>query len=47
MPLYILLIAVLLYPRWPKYFREAESGRRRIKFSLLAVMIIGAYVAVS
>jgi drug/metabolite transporter (DMT)-like permease len=36
---YVLLIAIALFPFYPKYFREAESGQRTLKFSLLFVMV--------
>jgi hypothetical protein len=47
-PVYVLLIALALYPRWPRFFREAEEGRPLRKFVLMTVVIIGlGIVAVS
>lgn len=45
-PLFVLLIAASLYPFYPKYFREAESGRVRIKVFLGLVLIGGIYIAI-
>lgn len=45
-PFYVLLIAIVLFPFFPQYFREAQSGRRVIKFLLLVAMVTGAYIAV-
>ena len=45
-PLYILLISVLLFPFFPKYFREAKAGNIKLKFALSALMILGVYIAV-
>lgn len=44
-PLYVLGFALLLYPFFPKYFREAESGNRGYKLILLGLILIGAFVA--
>ncbi len=40
-PMFVLLIALALYPRSPKFFREAEDGHRRRKFALMLVAIAG------
>lgn len=44
-PMYMLLIALVLYPFFPKYFREAEEGK--VKFKLLMMIGIIAGLAVS
>lgn len=46
-PLYVLLIAVGLYPFYPKYFREAESRRFASKIVLCLLLVGGVYIAVS
>ncbi len=43
-PMLVLLIALVLYPVSPKYFREAEAGRPLRKFALMAVIIAGLAV---
>jgi len=43
-PMFVLLIALALYPLSPKYFREAEGGNVARKFMLMAVVIIGLVV---
>lgn len=43
---YLLLIAALLYPFWPKFFREAESGGIRLKLAIIVVMLGGVYLTV-
>lgn len=43
-PLYILVIALLLYPLVPKHFREATEGKLVKKFSLMTVIVIGLYL---
>lgn len=40
-PVYVLLIALALFPFYPKLFREAGEGRLVKKFSLMAVIIVG------
>lgn len=40
-PVYVLLIALVLYPIAPRFFREAEQGRVFRKFMLMFVVIIG------
>lgn len=45
-PLFVLLIAVALYPFYPKYFREAESGNVGRKVALSLMLVAGVYVAV-
>lgn len=45
-PAYILLISFLLYPFWPKFFREAESGGIRLKLAIIVVMLGGVYLTV-
>lgn len=45
-PIYVLMIAVLLYPFFPKYFREAQSGNAALKTAMLVTMAVGAYMAV-
>lgn len=46
-PLFALLIALALYPFYPKYFREAESGRVAVKIPLALLLVAGIYIAVS
>jgi len=43
-PLYILLIALLLYPLSPKHFREAAEGKLIKKFSLMILIVAGLYL---
>jgi drug/metabolite transporter (DMT)-like permease len=40
-PMYVLLIALILYPFAPRFFREAEAGGVARKFALMAVAIVG------
>lgn len=40
-PMFVLLIALLLYPFAPKFFREAEDSKPVLKFALMAVIIVG------
>lgn len=40
-PMYILLIALALYPLWPKHFREAAEGKLAKKFAFMSVIVIG------
>lgn len=47
-PVFVLLIALALYPRSPKFFREAEDGHPRRKFALMLIVIAGlAIISVS
>lgn len=43
-PLYILLISVTLFPFFPRFFREAQSGSNRLKVVLSVVLVAGAYL---
>lgn len=43
-PMYVLLIAIILFPFFPKYFREATSGNRARKLMLMALMIFGLFL---
>lgn len=43
-PLYVLLIAVLLFPFFPWQFREAGAGHVRVKLMLALVMVGGVYL---
>jgi uncharacterized membrane protein len=45
-PLFVLLLAISLYPFYPKYFREAEAGRITVKILLALLMIAGIYITV-
>ncbi|HVX57843.1 MAG TPA: EamA family transporter [Candidatus Saccharimonadales bacterium] len=40
-PMFMLVIALLLYPIAPKFFREAEEGGVVRKFALMAVAVVG------
>jgi drug/metabolite transporter (DMT)-like permease len=40
-PIFILLIAVLLFPLAPQFLREGIAGNRGMKLALMAVMIVG------
>lgn len=40
-PMYMLLIALALYPFWPKHFREAAEGQLVKKLCLMSIIIIG------
>lgn len=44
-PLYMLVFAVLLYPLFPKYFREGAKGRLRLKLGMMLIMLVGVYLA--
>lgn len=44
--IWILVISLLLYPLFPKFFPEAKAPRMKLKFLLSAVMIFGVYLAV-
>jgi drug/metabolite transporter (DMT)-like permease len=43
-PMFVLLIALALYPVSPKYFREAEEGRPVKKFLLMLLIVLGLAV---
>jgi drug/metabolite transporter (DMT)-like permease len=43
-PMFVLLIALGLYPFWPKYFREAAEGNLARKFALMIIIIAGLAV---
>ncbi len=40
-PMFVLLIALLLFPFAPRFFRDAKEGRVAKKFALITVAIIG------
>ncbi len=40
-PLFVLIIAIIFYPKYPKYFREAKSGYLIKKFSSIFLVITG------
>ena len=40
-PMFVLLIALGLYPLFPKYFREAKEGRIPQKLILMLIIIVG------
>lgn len=40
-PMFVLLIALALYPFAPKFFREAEDSKPLLKFALMVVIIAG------
>ena len=40
-PMFVLLIALILYRFWPKYFREAEEGNLARKFAMMIIIVIG------
>ncbi|HSW36749.1 MAG TPA: DMT family transporter [Candidatus Saccharimonadales bacterium] len=40
-PMFVLLIALMLYPLSPKHFREAEDGKVIRKFALMALSMVG------
>jgi drug/metabolite transporter (DMT)-like permease len=42
-PVFILLLAILFYPVFPKFLREAASGGRVKKLALMGVMLLGLY----
>ena len=47
-PMFVLIIALLLFPFWPKFFREASEGHLIRKFALMIVIVAGlALIAVS
>lgn len=43
-PIYVLIFSLLLYPLFPKYFREAMSKGKLKKILLMIVMILGLYL---
>jgi len=43
-PMFVLLIALVLYPFAPRFFREAEEGGVAKKFLLMAVAVVGIVV---
>jgi len=43
-PMYMLLIALLLYPISPKHFREAKEGQLAKKFTLMIIITIGLFL---
>ena len=43
-PMYMLLMALLLYPLSPKHFREAAEGQLVKKFTLMAIITAGLYI---
>src|SRR3989344_1494482 len=43
-PMYMLLIALLLYPLSPKHFREAKEGQLAKKFTLMIIITIGLFI---
>lgn len=40
-PIFMLLIALALYPLAPRFFREAEQGAAAKKFALMALAVVG------
>lgn len=45
-PMYMLLIALLLFPFFPKYFREAQEGRVRFKLLMMLGIIGGVAITI-
>ena len=43
-PMYVLLIALVLYPLSPKHFREAAEGQLAKKFALMAIITAGLFL---
>lgn len=43
-PVYVLLFAVLFYPFFPKYFREAKTGGKFKKILCMIVILFGIYL---
>lgn len=43
-PIYVLAIALLLFPFAPKLFREASEGGLAKKFTLMGVIIVGLFI---
>ena len=46
-PMYMLVIALLLYPFFPKYFREAKDGRVKFKLLMMLGIICGLAVTIT
>lgn len=46
-PMYMLAIALLLYPFFPKFFREAKDGRVRFKLIMMLGIICGVAVTIT
>lgn len=46
-PMYMLGIALLLYPFFPKFFREAKDGRVKFKILMMLGIICGVAVTIS
>jgi drug/metabolite transporter (DMT)-like permease len=40
-PIFVLVIAVVLFPFFPNYFREGQEGKVRFKLLMMAVMLVG------
>lgn len=45
-PFYVLIISLLLFPLYPKFFRSAEANNLKIKFLLSILMVVGVFIAV-
>jgi drug/metabolite transporter (DMT)-like permease len=43
-PIYVLLIAVIFFPVFPQFLREATYKGRTKKLSLMALMLVGLYL---
>lgn len=43
-PIYIILFSFLLYPFFPKYFREVTSGNTKRKTIFILIMLVGLYL---
>lgn len=43
-PMYVLLYAILFYPLFPTYFREAKAGGKLKKIICMLIMIAGLYL---
>jgi drug/metabolite transporter (DMT)-like permease len=43
-PIYVLLFATILFPLFPKYFREATSSGKIKKIIFMIIMIAGLYI---
>lgn len=46
-PMYMLIIALLLYPLFPKYFREAKEGRVGFKIFMMLGIVVGVALTIS
>lgn len=44
MPVYILILAIVLFPFFPRFFREAAAGDKLKKFLLMFLMVIGIFI---